>query len=150
MNKGKLGIRLSFYAVLAFILAFMGSSTLLFLLLGVVLLVEKDKWTLRQVLQAFFLCIIASLVRDVFGIVDFISKIPFIGVAWGVLLSVIYSIIDIVVFIFSILSILNVSKNKDANIPLISKFVDWGLEQDIVSSIVPEKRDEQVLDTTKE
>ena len=40
MEKGKLGIRLSFYAVAAFILAFLGYSTVLALLAGFVLHTE--------------------------------------------------------------------------------------------------------------
>lgn len=63
MEKGKLGIRLSFYAVAAFILAFLGYSTVLALLAGFVLIVEKNEWASRQVIQAFFLCIFADIVR---------------------------------------------------------------------------------------
>jgi hypothetical protein len=125
MEKGKLGLRLSFYAVFAFILAWCGYTTLLFFLAGVVLLVEKDEWTLRQVMQAFGLCILVTVIRSVFGIVDFISDIPFVGVAWGVILSVIYGIIDLVVLISTIIAILNNLKGKDANVFLIRKFVDW-------------------------
>ena len=125
MNKGKLGLRLSFYAVFAFILAWCGYSTLLFLLAGVVLLVEKDEWTLRQVMQAFGLCIFVTVIRSVFGVVDFIGDIPFVGVAWGVILSIVYGIVDLIVLISTIIAIANTLKGKDANVFLIRKFVDW-------------------------
>lgn len=76
MEKGKLGIRLSFYAVAAFILAFLGYSTVLALLAGFVLIVEKNEWASRQVIQAFFLCIFADIVNGILNIFDFLYQIP--------------------------------------------------------------------------
>ena len=74
MEKGKLGIRLSFYAVAAFILAFLGYSTVLALLAGFVLIVEKNEWASRQVIQAFFLCIFADIVNGILNIFDFLYQ----------------------------------------------------------------------------
>jgi len=125
MEKGKLGLRMSFYAVTGFLLAILGYSTLLFLLAGVVLIVEKSEWATRQMIQAFSLCVISSLLYDVLGILDFIYKIPFIGTAWGVIMSVIKGIIGLVVFAFCVVGIINTAKGKEANIPLASKFADW-------------------------
>ena len=125
MEKGKLGVRLCFYGVTAFILAILGYSTLLFLLAGVVLLVEKDEWATRQTIQAFCLCIFSSLVYDILHALDFIGNIPFIGTAWNTIVGVINGIIGIVIFVFCIIGIINNAKGKDANIPLAGKFADW-------------------------
>jgi len=89
MEKGKLGIRLSFYAVAAFILAFLGYSTVLALLAGFVLIVEKNEWASRQVIQAFFLCIFADIVNGILNIFDFLYQIPLMGSVWGTAISVI-------------------------------------------------------------
>ena len=100
MEKGKLGIRLSFYAVAAFILAFLGYSTVLALLVGFVLIVEKNEWASRQVIQAFFLCIFANIVDGILGIFDFLYQIPLMGSVWGTAISVIDGIVSLVVLIF--------------------------------------------------
>lgn len=125
MEKGKLGIRLCFYGVTAFILAILGYSTLLFLLAGVVLLVEKDEWASRQVIQAFCLCVISSLIYDILGAFDFLYNVPVLGSIWGTIISVINGLISLVVFALCIVGILNNAKGKEANIPLASKFADW-------------------------
>lgn len=125
MEKGKLGVRLCFYGVLAFILALLGYSTLLFLLAGVVLLVEKDEWTTRQVIQAFCLCIASSLVYNVLHALDFINNIPFVGTAWSTIVGIINGVIGLIIFALCIVGMLNNTKGKDANIPLAGKFADW-------------------------
>lgn len=142
MEKGKLGIRLCFYSTLAFILAFLGYSTLLFLLAGVVLIAEKDEFTTRQVIQAFCLCIVNSLLSSVLGIFDFFYRIPVIGTIWSTILSVISSIISLIVFIFCIIGIVNTAKGKDANIPLASKFANWAYGI-IVQRVVPQQAYQQ-------
>lgn len=125
MEKGKLGLRLSFYGVAAFVLAFMGHSTLLFLLLGIVLLVEKNDFVTRQVIQAICLCLVASLIGSLLDIADFMYDIPFISSIWSTILNIINSVIDLVVFIFCLVGMFNNLNGKDANIPLASKFADW-------------------------
>ena len=127
MEKGKLGLRVSFYGVVGFILAFMGYSTLLFLLLGVVLLVEKNEWATRQVIQALCLCLIASFISSILNITDFAYNIPFISSVWSTILNIINSLIDLIVFIFCLVGLFANMKGNDANIPLAGKFADWAL-----------------------
>ena len=76
METGKLGLRIAFYGVAAFILAFLGYSTLIFLLAGIALLVEKNEWATRQIIQAFGLCVISSLIYSAFDVLDFLYDIP--------------------------------------------------------------------------
>lgn len=126
MEKGKLGLRICFYTVLAFlIVAIHGGITLLFLLAGVLLLVEKNEWGVRQVIQALALNMVTSVVYSVLNAFDFIYKIPFIGTAWGGIHSLISSILAIVVFALCIVGILKNLKGEDAAIPLANKFADW-------------------------
>lgn len=136
METGKLGLRLAFYGVTAFILAFLGYSTLIFLLAGVALLVEKNEWATRQVIQAFCLCVVSSLISSIFGALDFIYDVPFLGAAYGAIVGVINAVIAIVVLIFCIIGISNNLKGKEANLPLFSKFSNWAfgiIEKKVVS-----------------
>ena len=125
MEKGKLGIRLSFYAVAAFILAFLGYSTVLALLTGFVLIVEKNEWASRQVIQAFFLCIFADIVNGILNIFDFLYQIPLMGSVWGTAISVIDGIVSLVVLIFCIMALVNTAKGNEANVPGLNGLANW-------------------------
>lgn len=125
MKKGTLGIRLAFYGVLAFVLGYLGYSTLLFLVLGVALLVEKDEWTVRQVLQAVVLCFITIIVRNLFNAVDFVGDIPFIGAVWNVVTNIIEAVLELIVFACAVAGIIKNMKDQDAGIPLAKNIADW-------------------------
>ena len=125
MEKGVLGIRLCFYTVLAFILAAFGSTTLLFLLAGVVLIVEKNAWATRQIIQAICLCFVSSILYAFFGIFDFMYRIPFVGTGWGIFYDVVIGLVDIAVYVFVIIAIVRNAKGQEANVPLASKFANW-------------------------
>lgn len=139
MNKGKLGINLHFYAVIAFIFAIFGWTTALCLLTGFVVLAEKDEWTSRQTLQALLLSVFA----DVVNIVDSYLGISRIYISnWdgsevielinnmangvGTFFDVISTLFGWVCLVFAIIAIMNVAKGKDAKIPGISSMVNWG------------------------
>lgn len=80
MKKGTFGIKLSFYAVLAFVLAFLGQTLLLGLLLGFVIVAEKDEWLTRQTMQAFFLTIAVSVIQGALSLISkLFSWIPTLG-----------------------------------------------------------------------
>ena len=70
MRKDNFGICFSFYAVLGFVLALLGHTTLALLLLGFVIVVHKDQWLTMQVMQAFFLSIISGIVYTIIGIIS--------------------------------------------------------------------------------
>ena len=78
MEKGKLGIRVAFYGVAGFAAALMGNFTILALVLGVVLLVEKNEWAARQVLQAAALLMLGSLVSAVLNILSITDWIAWV------------------------------------------------------------------------
>jgi hypothetical protein len=125
MEKGKFGIRMCFYTTLAFILAYLGYSTALFLLAGVVIFVEQNEWAGRQVIQAICLCIVQNLVSTLLNILDPVYKIPVLGTVWGVVDSLVASILSILVLVFCIIGIVKNVKGKEANIIGASKFADW-------------------------
>lgn len=134
MEKGKLGIRLSVYAVVAFLLAAFGLYLGIIGLLAIVLIAEKDEWATRQVLQALMLCLLPSMVSAVFGILGFMNwfgwasygtAIYTISSIWSRFSSVVNWLADIAVYVFALIGILNVSKGKEAGIPVFSNFANW-------------------------
>lgn len=124
MRKDNFGICLSFYAVLAFVLAMLDYTTLVALLLGFVIIVHKDQWLSMQVMQALFLCIISSLISILFGIVSPVYKIPFIGSILSVLIDVVESLISLAILVFAFIGISKVAKEQDANIPIAKTFAE--------------------------
>lgn len=138
MEKGKYGIKLGFYGVAAFILAYFGYTTLLFLLAGVVLLAEKDEWATRQVIQAICLCFFSTIILGAFDVFDFAYKIPVVSAVWSVIMGIISGIINLIVLIFCIIGIIKNAKGNDANIPLASKFANWAYGIVKVKAVAPQ------------
>ena len=116
MEKGKFGIRMCFYTALAFILAYLGYSTILFLLAGVVIFIEKNEWAGRQIIQAICLCFVSSV----------------LGGMWYIGTSLVETLLSVLVLVFCIVGFLNNIKGKEANIIGASKLADWAY--DIVRS----------------
>ena len=116
MQKGKYGVCLWFYALVAFILAFLGQVLLGGLLLGFVIVAEKNEWLTRQVIQAFFLTIIVSVINAVLDLLNIF--------AIGVVFNVISTIVSIVVLVFVIIAMVKVVKGQEANMPLLSKLAN--------------------------
>ena len=143
MEKGKLGIRLSVYAVLAFILAAFGLYLGIIGLLAVVLIAEKDEWAGRQVLQALMLCLLPSMVSAVFGVLGFMnwfgwgsygSAVYTISSIWSRFNSVINWLVNIAVYVFALIGILNGSNGKEAGIPVFSSFANWAYGKIVVKA----------------
>ena len=125
MEKGVLGIRLCFYTVLAFIFAALGYITLLFLLAGVVLIVEKNAWATRQTIQALCLCFVSGILNEILGIFDFMYSIPFVGTGWRIFDSVLTGLLNLAVLVFVIIAIVRNARGQEANVPLANKFANW-------------------------
>ena len=124
MQKGKYGVCLWFYALVAFILAFLGQVLLGGLLLGFVIVAEKNEWLTGQVMQAFFLTIIVSVINAVLDLLNIFGNVPIVGTAIGVVFNVISTIVSIVVLVFVIIAMVKVVKGQEANMPLLSKLAN--------------------------
>ena len=121
MEKGKFGVVLAFYAVLAFVLAFLGQTLLCGLLLLFVIGAEKNEWVSKQVMQAFFLLLLSSVISSVFGAFSSVfSAIPILGSIIATIIRVVEGIISLALLVFEVLGIVNVCKGKDANVPVFS------------------------------
>ncbi len=129
MRKGKLGLVLNFYAVMGFVLFFFGQWMLCALLCAFVLVVEKDEWTSRQCLQAFFfsfVSVVADWIRaaiptvntdDPFSFIFSLNPLAMLG-------SVVDFIISLLILIFTIVGISRVSKGREANLPFVAKWAN--------------------------
>lgn len=124
MRKDNFGICLSFYAVLGFVLALLGHTTLALLLLGFVIVVHKDQWLTMQVMQAFFLSIISGIVSTIIGIISPIYKIPLLGALIATVFGIITSVISLIILIMAIVGISKAAKEQDANLPLVKTFAE--------------------------
>ena len=126
MKKGTFGIKLSFYAVLAFVLAFLGQTLLLGLLLGFVIVAEKDEWLTRQTMQAFFLTIAVSVIQGALSLISkLFSWIPTLGsISVGSIVSALFGWINwavsVAALVFIIIAVIKVAKGKEANIPVFA------------------------------
>lgn len=127
MKQGKFGIRLAFYGILSFVLAFINQPLLCGFLLFFVLLKEEDRWTVRQVLQGFMLSLVVNFFSGVSYLVGSAVSMPFrILFDWYN-----YGFSDTVQSAFSffvyagalvvcIIAILRLSRDQEANVPLLS------------------------------
>lgn len=146
MTKGKYGIYLWFYALLAFVLVFLGQTTLCALLLGFVIIAENNEWLSKQVIQAFLLSLAVSIINRAISLVDGIfSSIPFVGGIFSSFFGVIEALIGILVLILVIVAIIKVVKEKDAGIPGLSALVNkaFGIVTKKVYTQVPPQAPQQ-------
>ena len=121
MRKGKLGLVLCLYPILAFACVIVSQPLLCALIFAFVLLAERDEWTGRQTLQALILSAVTALVREllVYGASLFPPYSGFfqmVSVALGALSALVY----LAAIILSILAILRVMKDQEAGLPLLS------------------------------
>ncbi len=128
MRKDNFGICLNFYAVLGFVLALLGHTTLALLLLGFVIVVHKDQWLTMQVMQAFFLSIISGVVSTLIGIISPIYAIPILGA----LISGFF-VISLIILVMAIMGIAKTAKEQDADLPLVKGFAQkaFGLVKNV-------------------
>lgn len=144
MIKGKYGIALSFYAIVAFVLAALGQVLLCGVLLGFVLVAEKNDWLSRQVMQALFLSFLKPAVSLVLGVLNVFDRWPFNEVFFFrntvlTLFNWIGTIVSIIVVIFAIIGILKTAKNQDAGLPILSTWANkaFGLVEHKVYTQTP-------------
>lgn len=133
MEKGVFGFKLSTYAVLAIIFAFLGQTTLLALLLGFVIVTEKNEWLTRQVMQVFFLAIGLSIISTCLdaasgALAGLLGMIPLGFISLSGIVTTVFGFIDwgfgVAALVFLILALVKVLKGKEANIPLFAMFAN--------------------------
>lgn len=126
MTKGKYGIYLWFYAFLAFVLVALGQTTLCALLLGFVIVAENNEWLTKQVIQAFSLSLVATVLNRV---IDWIGTTlnnllgglhHMVGNIISVVFDVFGGLVTLLVLALVVWAIIKVVKEKDAKLPGLS------------------------------
>lgn len=126
MNIGKNGIKLSTYAITAFVLALLGQTLLCALLLAFVLISEKDEWAVRQCMQAFFLTFASVLIALATALLMMLGAfLTAVTGGFGAILLVLFmlapGVLSVLVLVFTIMGLVRVVKGGEANIPILSK-----------------------------
>lgn len=130
MEKGKLGVRLTAWPVIAFTLALFGQTLLCGLLLGIVMYVEKEEQVSRQCMTALFLSlawkVIALLGAVLLLFSGFAASIFYYraGEALAGLTVLVVGALVVVMVVFTIMGLMNVSKGREAGVPILSGLAD--------------------------
>lgn len=124
MRNDRFHICISFYAVLAFVFAILGQTLLCGLLLGFVIVMEKDEWLTKQVMQGFFLALAEGMINSAVNFVSIFYAVPLLGVAVSGIVGFIHWILTLVLFILALVGINRVSKDTDARIPIAAKLAN--------------------------
>lgn len=120
MKKGKFGIVLCFYPIVAFAAVILQAFWLCALMLVIAAFLEKDEWAARQTLQASVLALIVWFFDNVLRRVVGWVSLPFFSSAVSVIATVLSVIVTLAAIVLSILAIIRVMKEQEANLPLLS------------------------------
>lgn len=120
MKKGKFGIVLCFYPIVGFACVILQQPFLCALLLALAIFLEKDEWAGRQTFQAWVLSLVVAFFSECVPWAVGLFSLSFITDIFSTIASVVSAIIYVGAIVFSILGILRVAKDQEANIPLAS------------------------------
>lgn len=122
MRKSKYGFSMHIYAVLGFIFAMVRLPILCLALLLFVHFVEKDEWISRQILCSLIISLIIFIFNPV--LMEIAEIIPLFSSIISVVVRVASAIVYGISAVLSVLGILRVMKDNEANLPLISPLAD--------------------------
>ena len=126
----KLGIKLSLYAVLAFVAVIFGQVLLCWAILGAAIFLIRDRWVTRQVTEALFLGMAGELVARVVTLFSPLSALPDLSdlaslyysiSAFAFFLAVVAFSVNLAVVVLSLFSLANLVCGKDACVTGITR-----------------------------
>lgn len=121
MRKGKFGIVLCFYPIAAFAAVILNAPLICAAIAAAAIFLEKDEWAGRQTLQA---CMASALVFFFDHLLNWgldLVYIPYITNFLSVVATIIFVLVYLAAVILSILAIIRVRKDEEANFPLLSE-----------------------------
>lgn len=121
MRKGKFGIVLCFYPIAAFAAVILNSPLIALVITAAAVFIEKDEWAGRQTLQAWMASVLVYFVDTVLGRAVDLIHIPFISNLLSVAFTVLSVLVYLAAVVLSILAIIRVRKDEEANFPLLSE-----------------------------
>lgn len=120
MKKGRFGILLVFYPILAFVGVILKMPLLCALLFVFVLFAEKDEWAGRQTLEALLTSLVVFFVTTLTSWFNAFSSLFFWSGFTSVLTTLVSTAVYIAAIVLSVLAIIRLGKQMDAQIPLFS------------------------------
>ena len=120
MKKGKFGIVLCFYPIAAFAAVILNSPIICLALAAAAIFLEKDEWAGRQSLQAWMASVVVFFFNGLFKNVMGLIHVPFLSTMLSVAAGVLGALVYLGAIILSVLAILRVAKEEEANVPLLS------------------------------
>ena len=120
MRKGKFGIVLCFYPIVAFAAVILQAFWLCAVALAVTVFLEKDEWAGRQTLQATLLAVIVRCFRVFSTQLSSMFYVPIFSDIIRTAATVVFVIVYLGAIVLSILAILRVMKEQEADLPLLS------------------------------
>jgi len=121
LRKGKFGFVLCFYPIAAFAAVILNSPLICTAIAAAAVFLERDEWTGRQTLQAWMASILVYFFDNVLLAGIDLFHIPFISSFLSVVASILFVLVYLVAILFSILGIIRVRKDEEANFPLLSE-----------------------------
>lgn len=118
MRKGKFGIVLCFYPIAAFAAVILNSPLICAALAAVAIFLERDEWTGRQTLQAWMISALVFFFQRVVRWGLSIISIPFFSAFLSVVSTILFVAVYLAAILFSVLGIIRVMKDQEANVPL--------------------------------
>ncbi len=151
MEKGKLGIKVSFLAALMFFVAYFSGFVWAIVIAVAFVLIEKNDWLTKQAVQAIIYALAFSVAV---AVVSFVRDLAFMPSFLSSIFSYLYNAIDLVDILVLVLAVLAVIKGNDANLPIIGDCADSVLgivkEKAAVAVEAVAQPEEQTTEETKE
>ena len=135
--KGELGIRLTWLAALAFVLCILGQTLLLGLLLGLVLVKERNEWLSRQTMCAFLLCLVDSVIGVINGVLGILYAIPLLGSVFSGLFGLVFGLVNLVLLVLAIRGAVHVAAGRENGVPVLDKLADSAFRAMMPAAPVP-------------
>ncbi len=122
MTKGKFGIVLCAYPIVAFAAVILRAPWLCGLAFAAAAFLEKDEWAGRQSVQALMLALLVSFLDTVFNWLA--SLISYVTYAFSAIPSVFSAAIYLAAVAACIYGIVKTAKGQEANLPVLSELAD--------------------------
>lgn len=120
MKKGRFGIVLCFYPILAFAAVILRLPFLCALLFLIAIFAERDEWSGRQTVQALMLSVLVHLFTNIVPWAASLISLPFFSTILTTVATVLSVLVYLAAIIFSIWGIVRVMKDQEADLPLLS------------------------------
>ncbi len=120
MKKGHFGLVLCAYPILAFACVILRQPIVCSIMLVLAAFLEKDEWAGRQTFQAWILSLLVSFFSEVVPWGVSLFTLSFVSAFLSTVANVFSVIVYLAAIMLSVLAIVRVMRDQEANLPLLS------------------------------